>query len=228
MIFFERVKAKLIHLYKMYVRRDRFLLEVDRWFKDEGDKKLRLNYELDSESIVFDLGGYQGDFAAEIYRKYSCNVYIFEPVQEFHNKCVERFKNYPKIKCFNYGLSSYDGWLNISLAENASSFSSPLATGDTERVEVRSITSCIEEFGVKKISLIKINIEGGEYDVLPALIESGDIEKIDNVQVQFHNFFENASNKRNDLRESLKKTHHESWCYEFVWENWARGVRDFD
>lgn len=222
MSFLNKVIARLILLYKVHIKRERFLLEAKRWFRDEGDKTLRLNYPLDENSVVFDLGGYQGDFAAEIYEKYGCNIYVFEPVKSFYDKCVKRFEHVPKVKCFNYGLSSSDGWLNISLAENASSFSSPLVQGNTERVEVRSIAPCIKELGVDKINLIKINIEGGEYEVLPALIASGDICKIDDIQVQFHNFVAGAVDKRSTLRDALQDTHDETWCYEFVWENWKK------
>ncbi|SDS34752.1 methyltransferase, FkbM family [Pseudomonas asplenii] len=222
MSFLKKVVARLILLYKVHIKKDSFLLEAKRWFRDEGDKTLRLNYPLDENSVVFDLGGYQGDFAADIYEKYNCNIYIFEPVKAFYDKCVLRFSDIPKVKCFNYGLSSSDGWLDISLAENASSFSSPLAKGNTERVEVRSIAPCIKALDVDKINLIKINIEGGEYDVLPALIASGDISKIENIQVQFHNFVAGAESKRETLREALEETHDETWCYEFVWENWKK------
>lgn len=220
MILFEKIKNKIIYLNNRYIKRDHFLLEVDRWFKDKGDQALRLAYPLSADSVVFDLGGYHGDFAADIHAKYSCAVYIFEPVPKFYNKCVNRFAGNSKITCFNYGLASVDGWLDIGLADNASSFESPHAKGNTERVEIRSIVPCINSLGITKIDLMKINIEGGEFDVLPALIDSGLIKNIDNLQVQFHNFIDNAAEKRNELRRSLQQTHIETWNYEFVWENW--------
>ena len=44
--------------------------EVARWFKDKGDQTLRLDFPLlDSNSIVFDVGGYAGDFANKIHQK---------------------------------------------------------------------------------------------------------------------------------------------------------------
>lgn len=220
----KRITNKITYLHKKFIKRDLFVLEIDRWFKDKGDETLRLDYPLTTESLVFDLGGYQGDFAADIHGKYGCKVYIFEPVPEFYDKCVKRFSGNPKIRCFNYGLASVDSWMDIGLAENASSFESPHAKGKTERVEIRSIASCINSLDIKKIDLMKINIEGGEFDVLPALIESKLIENIDNLQVQFHNFIDNAAEKRTALRLSLNHTHVETWNYEFVWENWrSRG-----
>lgn len=222
MSYFSKIKNKLTFLYRRHVLREPFLLQVSRWFEDKGDETLRLDYPLTPESIVFDVGGYNGDFAAELSKRFGCKVYIFEPVPEFYQRCVNRFENNKKITCFNYGLSSANGFLDIGLAENASSFSSPHATGETQKVQIRSIVECIKELNINKIDLMKINIEGGEFDVLPAIIKSGDIAKIHYLQVQFHNFVNNASALRADIRNQLAYTHTEMWNYEFVWESWKQ------
>ena len=216
----KRIIRKLDVLYRRYFIKEKFLIEVQRWFKDKGDETLRLNYPLNRDSIVFDIGGYRGDFAASIYEKYNCNIYIFEPVPEFFKLCSERFKDNKKIVCLNYGLSAHDGFMDIGLAENASSFSSPYAKGPLMKVELRSIVNCIRELCIDRIELMKINIEGGEFEILPRIIESGDIRKVQNIQIQFHNFVENAEMKRDVIRAGLSMTHNESWNYEFVWESW--------
>lgn len=207
-------------LYRRYIQRDPFLLEVARWFKDKGDETLRLKYPLTEESIVFDIGGYQGDFAAAINKKYGCKVYLFEPVQEFYQNCVARFSDNPYVICLNFGLSSKDDYLDIALAEDATSFSAQHIYGESQKVKVCSIANFIAELAVTQIDLIKINIEGGEYDVIPAIIDSEDIYKIRYLQIQFHNFIEGAVKQRADIRKQLKNTHNEMWNYEFVWESW--------
>lgn len=58
-----------------------FQREVRRWFRDKGDSTLRLDYPLDAESIVLDVGGYKGDFTALIHEKFNCRVFVFEPLQ---------------------------------------------------------------------------------------------------------------------------------------------------
>lgn len=220
-----KIQSKLVMLYRLYILREPFLLEVARWFRDKGDETLRLDYPLTQESIVFDLGGYRGDFAAAVHERYGCKVYIFEPVTEFYQKCVTRFQGNHKIVCLNYGLSSADGWLDISLAENASSFASPHAKGAVQRVRVRSVVEYIRELGIDRIDLMKINIEGGEFDVVPAMIESGDIRKVQHLQVQFHNFVDHAAKRRATIRTQLADTHTEMWNYDFVWESWKhKGV----
>lgn len=215
-----KIQEKLVFLHRRYILRDPFLLEVARWFRDKGDETLRLDYPLTKESIVFDVGGYQGDFAAAVHERYGCKVYIFEPVPEFYQKVVIRFQGNPKIICLNYGLSSADGWLDIGVAENASSFASPHAKGARQRVQVRAVVECIRELGIDWIDLMKINIEGGEFDVVPAIIESGDINKVQYLQVQFHNFVDHAASRRAAIRTQLANTHREMWNYEFVWESW--------
>lgn len=217
-----KIKTRLGLMYRRHIKREPFLIEVERWFSDRGDETLRLNYPLNAQSIVFDIGGYLGDFAAEIHKRYGCTVYIFEPVAEFHRQCVARFLGNPKIVCLNYGLSSSDGFFNIGLADNASSFDSPHATGAVQRVEVRSVVNCIKELEIVQIDLMKINIEGGEFDVIPALITSGDISRIRHLQVQFHNFIDKAVSRRELIRNDLAQTHDEAWNYEFVWESWSR------
>src|SRR6476620_9093588 len=64
---------------------------VEKWFGDDGDNTLRLNYELDEKSIVFDVGGYKGEFAGSMINKYNCTVFVFEPIPEFYNIIVNKF-----------------------------------------------------------------------------------------------------------------------------------------
>lgn len=204
----------------MYVLRDSFLISAKNWFLDKGDETLRLIYPLDKSSVVFDVGGYQGDYAEAIHKKHGCQVYLFEPVPSFYQECVERFSNNPSITCFNYGLSSNTGWFEIGLDDNASSFKKIDIGEKTQLAQLRSVTEIFAELGLKKIDLIKINIEGGEFDLLPAIIDSGLIKQIKYLQIQFHNFIEGSVQNRQSIRKSLGKTHREMWNYEFVWESW--------
>ena len=69
---------------------------------------------------------------------------------------------------------------------------------------------------------MKINIEGGEYPILLHMISEKKLSVVDNYQIQFHNFIDNANELRNKIIEGLSKTHTRTWCYTFVWENWKR------
>ena len=55
-------------------------LRVKPWFECNGDKTLRLDYKLNQESFVIDLGGYEGEWSADIFCKYGSNIYVFEEI----------------------------------------------------------------------------------------------------------------------------------------------------
>ena len=56
---------------------------------------------------------------------------------------------------------------------------------DALDIKLVDIKRFIEEHKIKHIDLIKINIEGGEYELLERLIEVGFLTKIDNLQINF-------------------------------------------
>lgn len=221
----KKIKASLLRQYRLHVVKDEFAIAVDKWFKDAGDETLRLEYPLTPDSVVVDLGGYKGDFAAAIHMKYGCHVYLFEPVKRFYSECVRRFDGNAKIKCFNYGLSSQNGTFLISDEDNGSSLVKSTTSGNCERVVVRSFQEAIAELDLPQIDLLKVNVEGAEFRILPHILSTGLIGKIRYLQVQFHNFFPNANTLRDDIRKTLSKTHVEQWNYPFVWESWARKQR---
>jgi FkbM family methyltransferase len=214
----------LINYDKKKVISENDLLQYNRvqpWFAAKGDQTLRLDYDLNSDSIVFDVGGYKGEFAAEIVCKYNANIYIFEPIREFFLIIKNKFSNNEKVKPFNFGLAGKDQELEISLSDNSSSVY--LNGENKETIQLKSIVDFIKTNKIKQIDLIKINIEGGEYELLESLIDNGCMSIFKNIQIQFHDFlFENAKERMNKIQENLSKTHELTYQYEFVWENWKR------
>jgi FkbM family methyltransferase len=190
-----------------------------KWFSDRGDDTLRLDYELDENSVVFDIGGYKGEFVSSIFNKYGSLIYVFEPVPEYYNIIIRKFSQNRKVLSYCFGLSAKSGETRISLADNSSSL---FITGNNDiDIKLKSITEFIEENKIEKIDLAKINIEGSEYDLLESLIQNGLIERFRNIQVQFHDFIiPNARTRMNAIQQELSKTHELTWQYEFIWENW--------
>ena len=62
---------------------DKKSIAVVMWKLRRGDSSLRLQYDLKPESLVFDVGGYRGEWAREIASRYNCHIHIFEPVDEY-------------------------------------------------------------------------------------------------------------------------------------------------
>ena len=216
----KKVYNKFIFLVKKYVFFDKFLWAIHNWFKIRGDENLRINYDLNEKSIVFDVGGYKGDFTYQINKKYNCNIYVFEPISEFYNIIKVRFEKQKNIKVYNFGLSSYDDDTTLFINDNASSVYSKSINTIKEQIYLKSISEFIKAQNINEINLLKLNIEGGEYEILESLIELKFINQISNLQIQFHDFVPKAIKRRESIRQNLSKTHKLTYDYYFVWENW--------
>jgi len=192
-----------------------------KWFRDNGDKTHRLNYDnLSENSVVFDLGGYYGTWSEEIVKKYNPFIYIFEPIDSLYREIKKKFESNPKIKVFNFGLSDINSTKHISLENDGSSFHK--ISNNTLLCNVRNVVEFLNEQNINKIDLIKINVEGDEFLILEKLLVEKKIQIFENIQVQFHDFYPNAIQLRDNLQSKLSLTHKLTYNYDFVWENWQK------
>lgn len=207
-------------LYRVFVLRDPFARSIRQWFADCGDSTLRLDYRIGEDDTVFDVGGYEGDWAHEIAKRYDPYIHVFEPVPEHAEACRQRFADNPKIRVHEVGLADVDGEARISVLGNESTLFR--SGGQTVGVTLVDIVRFLEENGIERIAVVKINVEGGEYALLPRMVSSGLARRCENIQVQFHNFASECAERRRLIRESLGQTHRLTYDYPFVWENWQR------
>lgn len=193
---------------------------VRPWFASNGENTHRLEYELNENSIVFDLGGYHGDWASAIYNRYGCYVHIFEPVNEYALLIKEKFSKNSRIKIYEFGLSNKEQKCTIGMCNDGSSLFKA-GRGKVD-IELKSIDAFMRDHNILFVDLMKINIEGGEYDLLDRILESKLNDQIRNIQVQFHDFVPNAVERMKRIQTELSKTHYLTYQYEFVWENWTK------
>jgi hypothetical protein len=99
---------------------------INDWFANNGDNTHRLNYPLTENSIIFDLGGYKGEWSEKIYNKYNSKIYIFEPIKFLYDIIDEKFKNNDDVKVFNFGLSNKNESLKINFSNDGTSILKPL------------------------------------------------------------------------------------------------------
>ena len=111
-----------------------------------------------------------------------------------------------------------DGTLALSDSADASS----ALVADKNAVTGRVVAARTFFADFPPAAFAKINIEGGEYTLLPALAEAGYLPQIQTLQIQFHLYQESDIAARDAIRETLAKTHTCGWEYPFVWEQWTR------
>ena len=91
--------------------------------------------------------------------------------------------------------------------------------------QLRDAAEMFEELELDHIDLLELNIEGSEYEVLPRLVETGWISRIDTILVQFHEWLPRAHRRRRSIQRVLRETHTQLWDYPWVWEAWRRKER---
>tara|TARA_A100001011_G_scaffold394856_1_gene488258 strand:+ start:668 stop:2050 length:1383 start_codon:yes stop_codon:yes gene_type:complete len=189
---------------------------VIQWKKQNGDETLRLDYDLNENSTVLDFGGFKGEWAEKIHEKHKCNVHVYEPFKKFYKTLELKFAGNDKITVYPVGIGATTRKINM--------IEDGLATRIVEdpkgKIQLKSINSILEKF--ENIDLLKMNIEGTEYEILDEMIKSGDILKVKDLQVQFHPVDENSPKQMHDLQKALKQTHDLTYFFPFIWENWRR------
>ena len=150
-------------------------------------------------SIVYSLGvGDDVGFDLALIERFGATVHAFDPTPG----AVEWVSSRTLPSEFHFhpvGIADFDG-----VAE----FSAPVAEGnvcftllDREggrgpsiQAEVRRLPTIVGELGHRHIDLLKMDIEGAEYTVIPDLIRSG--IPVRQILVEFHHRFKNVGNER--------------------------------
>jgi len=170
------------------------------WRLKKGDRKFHKDYNLNKESILFDVGGFEGEFTDKILKEFDCKSYIFEPHPYYFKNLKEKYKNNKNVIVFQYGLGGVTE--NIYLTDDFES--SKLSNERTNlEIQIKDITEVMKNLNIHKIDLLKLNIEGSEYNLLNRLINSGKINLVKKLIIQFHENINDADLKRNEIRNIL-------------------------
>lgn len=192
---------------------------VALWYQNPRHGDLRFDYDLNPTSQVFDLGGYEGQWTSDIHARYGCTVHVFEPVGEYVDNIRQRFTKNDKVAVHPFGLGVANTTLQIGLGGDRSSAFQ--AATETRTGRIVKMEEFLATQGITHINLMKINIEGGEYELLEYLLDTGLVAQIADIQVQFHDFVPDAEARMRAIQTRLRQTHSLTYQVEFVWENWA-------
>jgi len=147
---------------------------------------------LNRESVIYSVGvGSNIDFDIELINSFGATVHAFDPTP----RSIEWVKNQqlPKHFIFHpFGLSAENGHMDFFPPAKASSthFSPIDRYGDTNnivRAPVKDIDTIASELKHKEIDLLKLDIEGAEYEVIEALPKNR--VAINQILIEFHHMY---------------------------------------
>ncbi|HEX5150783.1 MAG TPA: FkbM family methyltransferase [Parafilimonas sp.] len=164
---------------------------------------------LKKDSIVYSFGiGEDISFDKAIIEKHGCRVFGFDPTP----KSIEWIKSQilpGGFSFMNYGLHVKTGFVSFHLPKNKNHVSGSLLShqnvndNDIVTVPVKKFTDITNELGHERIDLLKIDIEGSEYETLDSILASPIY--IRQILLEIHErFFEDGRSKTRKLIKALK------------------------
>ncbi len=180
---YQRITGKVKHL-KKGVRCKK------KWYgSDYGGFYLHPDI-INSHSIVYSFGiGTDITFDKAIIENHQCQVFGFDPTP----KSIEWVKSQSLPELFNfneYGIHSQSGKLRFYMPQNESFVSgsatqqSNISTENFIEVPMKSLGDIIKEKKHSHIDVLKIDIEGSEYELIDSLLETDVV--INQILIEFH------------------------------------------
>ncbi|EKD28333.1 MAG: hypothetical protein ACD_79C00336G0004 [uncultured bacterium] len=134
---------------------------------------------------MLDLGACKGDFSKGVTIKYGCKAIALEPFPVLYNQ-IEVNEN---IKKLNYAISNNNGEILFyeSSLETAGNIIAPKpnSTGKTINVKCITLKKLLSEINIKKIDILKIDIEGAEKILFDNLTDAEILDN-DQITIEFH------------------------------------------
>ncbi|MEO0119272.1 MAG: FkbM family methyltransferase [candidate division WOR-3 bacterium] len=122
----------------------------------------------ETPEIIFDLGSNVGFSVIWFKLKYpTAKIYAFEPDPNTFNCLKKNVASFNGVFLFNIGISDRDGEEKLFVMPGGlgSSFIKREKTKGFLSVKTKSLDSIIKELSIKRIDLLKFDIEGAEYKV---------------------------------------------------------------
>jgi len=168
--------------------------------------------ELSSESIVYSFGiGENISFDLELISHFGVNVHSFDPTPR-SLEWLDRQKLPERFIVHRYGLANYEGACMLFPPENplyvSHSAIQRRSSASPIEVPVHKIGTIMQLLGHDRINLLKMDIEGAEYDVLADLLATG--IRVDQLLVEFHHRWPSVGldRTREAIRQLNRAGHH--------------------
>lgn len=129
-------------------------------FEQDVYQKFR---KVEKNDVVVDVGASVGPFTYKIVNQTTNNIYCLEPHEELFKTLQKNVGDNPRIRCINKAISSETGqdWIERLFDEHAID----THAGANALVETIGWEDFIEENDIKRIDFLKVDCEGGEYEI---------------------------------------------------------------
>lgn len=184
-------KIKFVFDLNKVKKRNWALFDVFTYYAYYKSKNDKLVFPLDNNSCVLDIGAFIGDTAV-FFAMQGAKVYAYEPQRKAFEMVIENAKinNFKKVHAFNNPITSNGRKLFAKSSDSASlSFDTNSKSAGEEINSIRLSEVLDKE---KTWDIVKIDIEGGEWELINYLNKHSDkLNKIKAFIFEIHRISEN-------------------------------------
>jgi FkbM family methyltransferase len=112
-------------------------------------------------------------FDMELIDGWGLRVRSIDPVPDYIRRALEQAGGDERLTAHQFAVATSDGPMRMQVTHDPNSESvSPVGLYDSKsyvEFEGRTLPSLMAELGDERVELLKLDIEGGEYDVIPSL-----------------------------------------------------------
>jgi FkbM family methyltransferase len=147
---------------------------------------------LTADAVVYAAGiGTDISFDLALIERYGVSVHAFDPTPA-SIAWLERQQLPERFAWRQVGLAAYDGQATFFPPDNPAWISHSMlprehAAAPTIDVDVRRVPTLMRELGHTRLDVLKMDIEGAEYDVIDDIVASG--VNVGQLLVEFHHRF---------------------------------------
>ena len=142
---------------------------------------------LSEQCAVMDLGANMGRFSNQVVARFGCSVLAVEPEQAN----FEAIPEHPKLRKLQVAVGGKCGRSGIRISSDSTGhrLNSPgsVETAIEQVVTVHDFSSLIALAGVKGIDVMKIDVEGSEWDLLDSMSDE-QLKSVGQLTIEFHGF----------------------------------------
>lgn len=155
------------------------------WLLEEYGKE---GFLPEGNVVIVDIGAHVGFYALYVSQiNRHAKIFSFEPVSENYNLLKENIakNSLDNVKAFNLAVGGQIGEGRIFCFRDQSAHSIYKKSEKSEVVNCTTLDDIIKDNDIQKISVLKLDCEGAEYDILNKASDSS-LEKIDRICMEYH------------------------------------------
>jgi FkbM family methyltransferase len=146
--------------------------------------------------IFIDCGAHCGESILEAKKRFGneTKIYSFEANTNLANALIDHFKDDNNVKIENKAVwiedSFIEFYLSTSWSDGSSLYSEKISGGVSKNISLKvpciDLDSFINSFDKDDYIILKLDVEGAEYEILNKLIDTGTLGRVNEIHGEFH------------------------------------------